>query len=105
MSEYDITNGPRLVGYQLASQTYGYVMRTLELGAVVGPIGKMEINPALKPVIEALNIVLAGGEVKFDVLQRGNPDIINELNRRLAAGMVEANTINEKAGYYVTVMG
>jgi hypothetical protein len=50
-----------------------------------------------------LHEVLAGGNVEIKVTQRGNPDLVAELNRRAAEGQEEANKINELAGYYVTI--
>lgn len=100
--KYEDALGPRLVGYNLASQAYDYLMRIINLGLISGPIGEMELNPYVKPVIEALHTVLAGGEVELVVKNRGNPDIIRELNRRLEEAGKEANEINKKAGYYVT---
>ena len=38
------------------------------------------------------------------MVHRGNPDIVNELNRRAEAGIQEANTINQAAGFYLTAM-
>ncbi len=48
--------------------------------------------------------VLAGGKVAVTIESRGNPDIFNEMNRRLEAANRDANEINQKAGYYVTLM-
>lgn len=102
---YSSVTGPRLVGYQLSSKTFEYLMRSIDLGAFEGPIGEMGMPPELKKVVEAMHHVLAGGEVKVEVVHRGNPDIVNELNRTLDEGMREANEINKKAGYYVTAAG
>ena len=101
---YSSMTGPRLVGYQLASKTYEYLMRVVDLGAFEGPIGEMNLPPDLQKALEAVHTILAGGEVEFKVVHRGNPDIVNELNRRLSDGMREANEINAKAGYYVTAL-
>lgn len=102
---YSSNLGPRLVGYQLASQSFEYMMRALDLGAFEGNIGEMQFTPQVKAVLEAMHHVLAGGEVKVEVVHKGNPDIVNEMNRRLAAGLDEANEINKKAGFYVTIAG
>ena len=99
---YDEKTGPRTVGYQLASQTYDYLMRLIDLGIFEGAVGEMTLNPAVQPILAALHQVLSGGEVKIDVVHRGSPDILNELNRRLADAGTESNEINKKAGYYVT---
>lgn len=94
--------GPRVVGYNLSSQTYAYMMRMIDLGIFEGAVGEMDLAPGIQEIIEALHHVVAGGEVKMEVVRRGNPDIVNELNRRIADGMREANEINERSGYYVT---
>jgi hypothetical protein len=99
---YPGDTGPRTVGYQLASSTYEYLMRAIDLGLFEGPLGNMKPNPSVQPILDALNQVLAGGEVKIEVVRRGSPDILNELNRRLADAAAESNSINQKAGYYVT---
>lgn len=99
---YDSKTGPRTVGYQLASQTYEYLMRLIDLGIFEGAVGEMTLNPTVQPILTALHQVLSGGEVKIEVVHRGNPDIINELNSRLADAGTESNEINKKAGYYVT---
>jgi hypothetical protein len=97
--------GPRTVGYQLTSNMYEFMMRCIDLGCFEGPIGNMQIAEPLKPVIAAMIEVLAGGTVKFESVQRGNPDINHELTRRLDDAIAEANTINGKVGYYVTAIG
>jgi hypothetical protein len=40
--------------------------------------------------------------VEVKVTQRGNPDIFNELNRRVEQVGREANAINKAAGFYLT---
>jgi hypothetical protein len=96
--------GPRLVGYQVAHKLYQYIQRALDLGALEGPLGEMQPSPELWRVLEAVNIVLSGGAVKIEVQQRGNPDIVHELNRLLSEAMTEANEINKKSGFYVTAL-
>ncbi len=97
------SDDPTLVSYPLARSTYEYMMRLKELGAVEGALGKMSLLPELKPVIDAIHVILAGGEVSVDVKKRGNPDIIHELEEMFDQGQKDANFINEKSGYYVTI--
>ncbi|MFP2960226.1 hypothetical protein ACLEPN_20970 [Myxococcus sp. 1LA] len=52
------------------------------------------LNPALRPVLEALHHVLAGGEVSVHILQRGNADIVNELNLRAERATEESSTFD-----------
>lgn len=97
------SDDPTLVSYPLARSTYEYMMRLKELGAIEGALGQMSLLPELKPVIDAIHVILAGGEVSIDVKKRGNPDIIHELEEMFDRGQKDANFINEKSGYYVTV--
>ncbi len=102
-SYYDV-KGPRITNLTLASSIGDYILRVQELGMVEGPSGSMALHPSLAPVLEALHHVLAGGEVELKVVHRGNPDIVNELNRRAEQGTQEANAINAAAGFYLTAM-
>ena len=97
------SDDPTLVTYPLARSAYEYIMRLKELGALEGALGSMTILPALQPVVAAIHTGLAGGAVKIEVTQRANPDIVRELNEMLAQGQKDANYINEKSGYYVTI--
>ena len=94
---------PRVVAYNLASSTYDYMMRLVSLGVVEGELGSQTVPHDIRKTMEALHHVLAGGEVKIELVRRGNPDIVNELNERFDSGLKEANEINHKSGYYFTV--
>jgi hypothetical protein len=97
------SDDPTLVTYPLARSSYEYIMRLKELGAIEGALGSMTVMPELQPIVDAIHTVLAGGAVKIEVTQRPNPDIVRELNDMLAQGQKDANYINEKSGYYVTI--
>ncbi|NVJ04432.1 hypothetical protein HUW63_04135 [Myxococcus sp. AM001] len=58
-----------------------------------GPLGARALNPALRPILEALHHVLAGGEVAVQLLQRGNADLVNELNLRAERATEEATRL------------
>jgi hypothetical protein len=77
----------------------------IELGAFTGTLGNMDLNPALKPLIDGVNRVLAGGAVTVTVTQPGDPNIYKELSDDLKDGIKESNDINKSAGYYVTISG
>jgi len=79
------------------------MMRLKELGAIEGALGNMSLLPTLAPLIDAIHTILAGGSVDVRVTQRGNPDIVHELERMLTQATADANFINEKSGYYVTI--
>jgi hypothetical protein len=93
--------GARVVAQNLASTTSEFLMRLQELGATIGTDGTA-VLPELKPVIEGLFQVLAGGEVEVKVVHRGNPDIVRELEKRLADSTAEANQINKDLSFYLT---
>lgn len=102
MDGYNDINGPRVVNVALASSLGNYLLRTQELGAVEGPEGSLSLHPALQPVLQAIHHVLAGGEVEVRVVRGGNPDIVDELNRRATRATQEANLINKAAGRSLT---
>jgi hypothetical protein len=97
------SDDPTLVSYPLARSAYEYIMRMKDLGAIEGALGEMSLLPALQPIVEAIHIVLAGGSVDVKVTARANPDIVRELEEMLKKGSEDANYINKKSGYYVTV--
>ncbi|WAM26658.1 hypothetical protein [Myxococcus sp. NMCA1] len=70
-----------------------YLARCNELGAMEGPLGARTLSPALRPVLEALHHVLAGGEVSVQLVQRGNADIVNELNLRAERATEESSSL------------
>jgi hypothetical protein len=103
MPGYDHTNKQRLVGYQLTEATYGYLMRALELGATEGELGDMRLSPQVAEIVQALHAVLAGGKVKVEIESQGHTDVFDDLNTRLEQGTRDANEINRKSGFYVTL--
>jgi hypothetical protein len=96
--------GPSIISYPVVVEMLEYIMKARSLGAFEGPIGEMKLNPHLEPVLRALHIVLAGGTVEVKEVQRGNPEIVNQLNALLAQAGTKANEINQKSGYYVTLI-
>lgn len=100
---YSSSTEPSLVSYPLARTAYEYMMRLKDLGAFEGALGKMTPLPALLPIIDALHTVLSGGEVEIKIVHRGNPDVMRELGERMEQSQKDANEINEKSGYYVTL--
>jgi hypothetical protein len=102
MSTYNV--GPHTVGIQIATKIAAYLDRAIQLGAFEGPVGSMTLNAALQPLADAINQVLAGGTVTVQVTTPGNPGIVSELGNLLSGGVQEANDVNKKAGYYVTLI-
>lgn len=75
-----------------------YLKRVQDLGAVEGQHGALELNPTLRPVLEALHHVLSGGEVEVRVVRGGHPDIFQELQERAAKATEETNALAQPAG-------
>jgi hypothetical protein len=90
--------GGEVITRELAASADAYMVRLLQLGAVEGALGEMTINPLLKPVLEALHQVLAGGEVEIRVTQAGHQQLVRELNGRLDRATEEVNALNRRAG-------
>lgn len=86
---------PRAVTATLASALEGYLVRAQQLGAVEGTGGALALNPALRPVLQALHHVLAGGEVDVRIVRAGNLDLVSELDQRAEQATQEANTLTE----------
>ncbi|UJR79212.1 hypothetical protein [Sandaracinus amylolyticus] len=97
------SGGAQLVNYPLTHSTFDYLRRLMSLGVMEGPLGKMAVAEALRPVFDAMHVVLAGGEVKIDVVRRGHPDTMRELQARYEQAAADANAINAKSGWYVTI--
>jgi hypothetical protein len=88
----------RIVHLALSSALGEYLERVRELGAVEGLDGAVELNPTLKPVLEAMHHVLAGGEVEVRIVRDGQPDIFHELQQRAVQATEETNAINQPPG-------
>lgn len=99
--DYADHQGPTTVAYTVVAPLYDYIIRAINLGAIVGPIGDHRLNDPLRQIVNAAHHVLAGGEVEVKVNRSGNPDIVNELGRRFEQVGKDANEINKHAGYYV----
>ena len=91
----------RMVGVSLAFSMHEYLLRIGDLGALEGSLGEMDIPPSLKPLIEAMHHILAGGRAEVNILEPGDPDTVLDLNSRLERGNQESNEINKVAGHSV----
>lgn len=99
---YQDPNGPRAGQMILARKLIAYIERCNELGLSLDGEGQFLISEDLRPVMLALHHVLAGGTVEVTVTDKGNPDIVNELGRRVREGLAEATELNRLAGYYLS---
>lgn len=99
---YQDPKGPRAGNMTLARQLIDYINRCNELGLSLDGEGRFMIAEELRPVMLALHHVLAGGRVEVNVTDKGNPDIVRELDRRVREGLAEASELNRLAGYYLS---
>ncbi len=101
---YNAGKGPGLLAYNVTKTTYEYLMRLVDLGIIEGKLGEMKLSPQIAEIAEALHVVAAGGSVKIEVTARGSPDIVQELRNRLDESTRDANEINGKSGYDLTLL-
>lgn len=87
----------RIIHLSFAASLGEYLERVRDLGAMEGHTGSVELNPTLRPVVEAMHHVLAGGEVEVHVVREGQPDIVRELAQRAARATVETNALNTQS--------
>jgi hypothetical protein len=78
-----------------------YLERVRELGAMEGPDGAVDISPTLRPVLEAMHHLLAGGEVEVRIVRGGQQDIFQDLQQRAVQATTETNAINQVTGKVV----
>ena len=93
-----------MVSLNVALGVATYVSRVVDLGVVVGEIGQTDLNPRLEGVKEALHHILAGGEVRIEIVKSGVTQTVGELNQLLEKAYHESDEINKQAGYRL-VMG
>lgn len=92
------TGKPHVINLTLTRSLGAYLLRAQELGVVEGTERALVLNPAIQPVLEALHHVLAGGEVAVRIVRGGNPDLVEELDRRAARALLDAHTLHAMTG-------
>jgi hypothetical protein len=99
-----MSNGTeRIVQLSFSAALGEYLVRVQELGAVEGLEGSVEISPSLKPVLEAMHHVLAGGEVRVHIVRGGQQEIFQELQQRAIQATEETNALNQPYGKAVDI--
>ena len=84
----------RIIPLAFAAALGEYLERIRDLGAMEGHSGSVELNPTLRPVMEALHHVLAGGEVEVRVVLEGQADLVRELAQRAARATAETYALH-----------
>lgn len=104
MANHDIANDPQIIQVSMGLQSYLYVRKLLENGALDGALGQMQLSPEIQPLIEAMHHVLAGGEATVQVTRPGNPALVQTFLDAASAATSEGNVINAKTGYYAVTV-
>jgi hypothetical protein len=114
MAQTTPTAAQGIVQVNLASESYKHLLRLLELGALQGTLGALTINPSVRPLVDALYEVLAGGSVTVTAswsssasgtltITAGVPQTVTELKNLETDGLVQLNEINAKAGFGLVI--
>jgi hypothetical protein len=90
---------PQLVTRAMVASAQAYMIRLLQLGAMEGALGELDLNPSLKRLTEALHQVVAGGQVEVKLVEAGESHVVQELNSRLEQAIKDGNSMNGQAGY------
>jgi hypothetical protein len=102
-----------IVQVQLTSESYRYLLRLLDLGVLQGTAGALTINPSVRPLIDCLYEVLAGGSVQITAATAGTPttltmtsgvpQTVNDLKSLETDSLARINDVNGKVGYGLVV--
>lgn len=87
---------PHVVAVPLAEHTVMHLQALLDLGALEGPRGGRTMNPRLRPLVDAMYHVLAGGSAQVAVTAPGDPTIFNDLSTKETMCVRALNEINGK---------
>lgn len=93
-----------VVQLPFASAMAEYLRRVEELGAFEGVGSTVELNPRLRPVLEALHHVLAGGEVSVSIAQSGQPDVFRDLHERMERGLQQTRQLQTQPTLVATAV-
>src|SRR5262245_11493122 len=96
-----------IVQVNFTSDSVAYMVRLLD-GAIVGAPSNVAINPSIRPLVDALYHVLAGGTVTGTVpggltVTQGLPPVVADLQRMEANCTANINATNKAAGYSLVI--
>ncbi|HEY3359130.1 MAG TPA: hypothetical protein VGQ83_38125 [Polyangia bacterium] len=80
-----------------------YFDRLLQLGLYEKTAQGADISPDLRPLMEAMHHVLAGGKVEIQVVQPGVNETIADLTKLLESARQEVTTVNQLMGEELAV--
>jgi len=82
-----------IVQVAMTRNAMDYLKRLQELGAVEGVPGQAAVSAEVRPIIEALHHVLAGGKVTVTIQQEGTPVLVNGLGTLLQQTLCDASAM------------
>jgi hypothetical protein len=88
-----------LVTVHMASESVVYLHRLIDLGAVTGVPSNVAINPTIRPVLDALYEVLAGGQVTVTTVKPGDRTVVDDLKKKEQQSISATNQINSAVGF------
>lgn len=93
-----------VVQLSFASSMVEYLRRVQELGAFEGVGSTVELSPRLRPVLEALHHVLAGGEVSVSIAQSGQSVVFQDLHDRMERALQETRQLQTQSALVETAV-
>jgi hypothetical protein len=66
---------------KVGSDALTFLRRLLDLGTLQGTSTTSQVNPVLRPLVNAFYQVLAGGEVRVEMVYEGDQKTFEELQR------------------------
>ena len=84
-----------MVGVNVSTSMHELMRRSWELGVLEGKSGAHKIPRELQPVLDGLVQILAGGEVRVEVVREGEADTVKELKGLLKKAIAQTNALNK----------
>ncbi len=81
------------VQVSMTKNAIDYLRRLHDLGAVEESNGQVVISAEIRPIIDALHHVLAGGKATVSVEQEGTPLLVNEIETMLQQTLSDGNAM------------
>jgi len=79
---------------RLGSLSVAYLAELSKHGIFEGPIGDARLSPAVAQLVAAVHQVLAGGEVRVEVVRPGFGAIADKLDASLRTSVEESNRMS-----------
>jgi hypothetical protein len=89
----------QVVAVNVTSSAYKYLNEVLFVALEGANSEEIRLNPDLKPLVDALHHVLAGGKLKGDLIEQpGDPTQVGNLDQGLQDSINETNALRGQLG-------